>query len=129
VHWVVNRETIVFFINNNILNNNKTTRKPFFLTFGHMCKVAIVQLTPSTICHVVCDINVFLETITIVFTHVWTDNFLHPNPQNIFFYKIANTKNIMQTHTHTHTPGDLCRPGARSIVHAMKSTKAFAAST
>ena len=91
-----------------------------------MCKVAIVQLTPSTICHVVCDINVFWKQLQL-FSHMYGLIIFSIQTLKIFFYKIANTKNIMQTHT--HTPGDLCRPGARSIVHAMKSTKAFAAST
>ncbi len=97
-----------------------------------MCKVAIVQLTPSTICHVVCDINVFWKPLQL-FSHMYgLIIFSIQTLKIVFFTRLQTQKTLckhIHTHTHTHTPGDLCRPGARSIVHAMKSTKAFAAST
>ena len=93
-----------------------------------MCKVAIVQLTPSTICHVVYDINVFWKPLQL-FSHMYGLIIFSIQTFKIVFFTRLQTQKTLCKHTHTHTPRDLCKPGARSIVHAMKSTKAFAAST
>ena len=71
-----------------------------------MCKVAIVQLTPSTICHVVCDINVFWKPLQL-FSHMYgLIIFSIQTLKIVFFTRLQTQKTLckhIHTHTHTHT--------------------------